>query len=340
MTLAGYLSPYRIIDRILPYSPLVQARRFLAPSQEAERPLPPDLQAQCDVSSPDDQRLQRILQRLTRQGLNGLALPGSGRTIRFQAHLIHSDELNAAQQCEHIIVHQGLIRYFEQHERAALARELGGVVDEAVLNERVDSLLASVVAHEMVHGVESHATQLRAHHFTGLVGVLVFGPVGYQVLKSSLRLRWLTTALAVLASHVGRQELSQHGTGGSRALLRRSLVSMTLAGALSAFHILAPRYYSATLSLLLSMFVSVALSKAMSKTCELEADRGALELMRRAGYNPHSLVRALELDALMPEEPTTRAERLLASHPSSSDRLAAVRALLARSQNQPDRLAS
>jgi predicted Zn-dependent protease len=341
MTLAGYLSPYRIIDRILPYSPLVQARRFLAPSQEAERPLSPDLQAQRDVSSPDHQRLQRILQRLISQGLNGLGLSGSGRAIQFQAHLIHSNELNAGQMYGQIIVHQGLIRYFEQHEQAALVRAPGGMVDEAMLNERVDSLLASVMAHEMVHGLESHATQLRACRFTGLLGVLVFGPVGYQVLKGCVRLRWLTTALAVLAFHIGRQELPQHGgPGGSRALLRRSLASLALAGALGAFGLVAPRFYSALLSLLLAMAVDQAVHAVMSRTLELEADRGALELIRGAGYNPDSLARALELDALMPDESRTRGDRVFASHPSSSDRLAAVRALLARSQNQPDRLAS
>ena len=145
-------------------------------------------------------------------------------------------------------------------------------------------------------------------------------PGGKIMVYSGLidKLQLSDAELATVIGHEMAHALREH----SREAVSRAYAEQVGLGALGALAGLS----NASVQLA-GMISNVTFSLPRSRVQESEADRVGLELMARAGYEPHA---ALTLWQKMAQASQNGAPAFLSTHPSSSTRLADLRALLPR----------
>jgi predicted Zn-dependent protease len=145
-------------------------------------------------------------------------------------------------------------------------------------------------------------------------------PGGKIMVYSGLidKLRLTDAELATVIGHEMAHALREH----SREAVSRAYAEQLGLGALGQLVGLSNSSVQ-----LAGLITNVTFTLPRSRVQEAEADRIGLELMARAGFDPHA---ALSLWQKMGEASQSGAPAFLSTHPSSSTRLADLRALLPR----------
>jgi beta-barrel assembly-enhancing protease len=204
-----------------------------------------------------------------------------------------------------------------------LARELDFVRDEWVVHY-VEKIGSEIVA---AAGPQPYAYRFRVVNDREINAFAL--PAGYIYINSAVILESqnVSELAGVIAHEVGHVAL-RHVARNYNRQRNTGIVYQVLAVAASLF----VGGYAAAGGQLLGQLAAVAYVNQFTREAEKEADAFAVEILPRAGYDPHGLVTFFEM---LRRQGESNGPTFLSSHPATADRIEYTRSLIARENLGP-----
>ncbi|MDO4440890.1 MAG: M48 family metallopeptidase [Moraxella sp.] len=204
------------------------------------------------------------------------------------------------------------------HQTVAQARAQGKLDTNAAQVARLRRIANNLIAHTNVYRADAQGWQWEVHTIASNDINAYVMPGGKIVFYTGIidRLNLTDAEIAAIMGHEMAHALREH----TREKMSRSVATSGVLSIASAALGLSSGQQE-----LAGLASQLGLNLPHSRTQEAEADKIGLELMARAGYNPNA---AVSLWQKMQSAGGSSTPQFLSTHPSSSNRIAAMQTLI------------